>query len=118
MAKKKVDTSKPMMFRDEPIQEKMKTAKKISDLKNLGPSSETAFARAGIKTAQQFIKLGWKKTMARLVKSNPKNRHSIFAYALIGAEKNIMWNKISEIDKAEAREFTKSLKPQPKKKKR
>jgi len=106
----KMDTRRPRMFSDEPIEQVLTQAKKISDLKNLGPSSEVTFAKAGIKTAQQFIKMGWKKAMILLVKSNPKNRHSLFAYAIIGALKNLEWNGISEEDKKEAREFTASLK--------
>lgn len=106
----KLDTRKPSMFSDEPAQEKLKKAQKISDLKNLGPASETAFKKAGIKNVQQFIKLGWQKSFEKLVKSNPKNRHSIFAYALIGALQNIEWNQISETDKLAAKNLAKKLK--------
>lgn len=105
-----IDTRRPQMFRDEPAVDHLAKAKKISDLKNLGPESEKAFAKAGIKTASQFIKLGWKKTLQKLVKSNPKHRHSLYAYALIGALSNTDWSRISEQEKLEAREFTRSLK--------
>jgi hypothetical protein len=108
---KSINTKIPQMFRDEPAELILKQAKKISDLKNLGPVSEVNFAKAGIKSAQQFAKLGWKKTMLKLVKSDPKNRHSIYAYALIGALKNLEWNRISQEDKDEARKFVASLKP-------
>lgn len=109
------DMRRPRMFRDEPVEERLTSAKKISDLKNLGPASEKEFAKAGIKSAGQFIKMGWKKALIKLVKSNPKNRHSLFAYALIGALTNKEWNGLSEAEKKEAREFTNSLKPQKKK---
>jgi hypothetical protein len=107
----KIDTRRPRMFSDEPIQDVLNKAKKISDLKNLGPSTEAAFAKAGIKSIEQFVRIGWKKSMEKLVKANPKNRHSLFAYALIGALKNQQWNAISDQDKQEARAFCASLKP-------
>jgi hypothetical protein len=99
------------MFRDQPAEHILKQAKKITDLKNLGPMTEKNLAKAGIKTAQQFIKLGWKTTMKKLVAVDPKNRHSMFAYALIGALKNQDCNRISQEDKDEARKFVASLKP-------
>lgn len=100
---------KPSMFRDELPSAVLEKAKVISDLKNLGPTSEKVFSKAGIKTAQQFIKLGWKKAMIKLVESDPRNRHTMFAYALIGALTNREWNGLSEIEKAEAKEFVHSL---------
>jgi hypothetical protein len=106
----KMDTSKPTMFRDEPAAVRLGQARKISDLKNLGPSSEAAFAKAGIRSVQHFQELGWKKALVKLVQSNPKNRHSIFTYALIGALKNQDWNRLSEDDKKTARDYTASLK--------
>lgn len=104
--------SRPRMFSDEKsFTEVMKTASRIAELKNLGPATEKHFHKAGIKTVAQFKSLGWKKALEKLVKSNPKNRHSIFTYALIGALKNQEWFRISEDEKREARAFTGSLKP-------
>lgn len=103
------------MFQDEPAEERFLQAKKISELMNLGPMAEKQFAAAGIKTASQFRKLGWQKTMKKLVASNPKHRHSLYAYAIIGALQNIMWARIPEKDKAAARVFCASLKLQSKK---
>lgn len=110
-----LDTKTPRMFADEPLDKKLATAKNISDLKNLGPKSETEFAQAGIKSVSAFFKLGWKKSLKKLVEANPKNRHSVFAYALIGALKNQMWHRISEEEKLEARDFVHSLKVKAKK---
>jgi hypothetical protein len=107
----KIDTRKPRMFSDEPAEQVLKIAVKISDLKNLGEVTERSFHRAGIKTAQQFIKMGWKKALIKLVALDPKNRHTMFAYALIGALTNKEWNGLSEEEKQEAKEFTLSLKP-------
>jgi predicted flap endonuclease-1-like 5' DNA nuclease len=114
----KIDTRRPRMFSDEPAEDVLRTAKKISDLKNLGPVSEAAFKKAGIKDAQHFIKMGWKKALTLLVKSNPKNAHSIFTYALIGALKNQEFSHISDEDKIEAQQFTKELRDSLKKKKK
>lgn len=103
---------KPRMFQDEPAELKLKSAKKISDLKNLGPSSEVGFAKAGI-TLNLFKKHGWQWAMKKLHKSNPKNLHTMYAYALIGALKNQEWNAISDAEKKEAKEFCASLRGRP-----
>lgn len=106
----KIDTRKPRMFSDDSSEIVLEKAIKISDLKNLGPSSEKEFSKAGIKTAKQFIKMGWQKAYEKLVKVNPKNRHTVFAYALIGAINNKPWFKLSEEEKKQAKEFTFFLK--------
>jgi hypothetical protein len=105
-----IDTKTPRMFSDQPVKMRLATARRISDLKNLGPSSEKEFARAGINSVAEFFKLGWKKTMKKLVEAHPKNRHSLFAYALIGALTNQIWHKISDEEKQGAQRFVKSLK--------
>ncbi len=106
-----IDTRRPRLFSDEPAEVKLASAKKISDFKNLGAASESEFHKAGIKTAKQFIALGWKKTLVKLIKVNPKNRHSMYAYALIGALANKEWFGLSEEEKLEAREYVRSLPP-------
>lgn len=111
----KIDTRRPRMFSDEPLQTRLKKASKISDLLNLGPSSELAFKKAGIKSVDAFVKMGWQKAMLKLIKAEPKNRHPIFAYAIIGALQNKIWNGISEQDKLAAREFCAAHKPRKKK---
>lgn len=111
----KMDTRTPRMFSDEPAVEKLKKARKISDLKNLGAVSEREFGKVGIKSAQQFIALGWKKTWQKLIQLDPKNRHSLYGYALIGALTNTEFNRITDREKQEARDFVKSL-PTKKKK--
>ena len=111
----KVNLTKPRMFGDnESFADKLSTAKRLSDLKNFGPVTEKTFHKAGIKTVQQFVKLGWKKTLIKLVKSNPKNRHSVFTYVLIGALQNKEWHQLTEAEKKEAREFTTGLKKKSK----
>ncbi|MFN7453229.1 MAG: TfoX/Sxy family DNA transformation protein [Pseudobdellovibrionaceae bacterium] len=111
---KKTSRMMPQMFRDELPSVAFDQASSIKDLKNLGPKSEMEFSRAGIRTPQMFMKLGWKKTLVKLVAQNPKNLHSVFAYALIGALENKDWLAISENAKKEAREFCSDLrKKQP-----
>ena len=105
----KIDTRKPRMFSDVPVEVVIKGAVKISDLKNLGPASEKVFHKAGIKTVAQFVKLGWKGAMKKLAKSDSRNIHAMFAYAVIGALKNREWSGISESEKAEARSFMNEL---------
>jgi hypothetical protein len=105
----KMDTRRPRMFSDEPAENVLSEAKKISDLKNLGKLCEIEFRNAGIKNAKQFITLGWKKALIKLIKFNPKNRHSAFAYMLVGALTNQTWNHISEREKQEVRDFVRSL---------
>lgn len=113
----KIDTRKPRMFSDEPAEDALKKARKVSDLKNLGAVTEQLFAKIGITTAQQFIKLGWKKTWKKMIDFDPKYRHSLYAYALIGALTNTDFGHITEAEKEEAKAFVRSL-PRPEKKKR
>ena len=110
----RMDTRTPRMFSDEPVQEALAKAVKITDLKNLGEVTAKQFASVGIKTAPQFIKLGWKKTMQKLVEKDPKYRHSIYAYALIGALTNTEFSRISAAEKEEARNFVHAM-PRPNK---
>jgi hypothetical protein len=102
------------MFSDEPAADALSKATKISDLKNLGPTAEKSFHKAGIKTPKQFIALGWQKTLLKLAKVNPKNLHAIYGYALIGALTNKEFSHISEEEKQAARDFTKSLRDKEK----
>ena len=106
----KIDMRRPSLFRDEDPNKAIKKAIRISDLKNLGPATEKSMNSAGIKKVQQFVNLGWKKTMVKLINENSKNCHSIFAYALIGALSNTDWNRITDEEKLEARNFIRSFK--------
>ncbi len=109
-----LDTRRPAMFSDEPGMKTVEKAKMISDLKNLGPETEKHFLKAGITTAPQLVKMGWKKGMEKLVAANPKTNHSIYAYAVIGALENKVWNLISEDLKKEARDWMKVLRDRQK----
>lgn len=105
----KLDTRTPRMFSDEPAEERLAKAKKISDLRNLGPTAEALFHKAGIKTPQQFDKLGWQKTLVKLVKVEPKALHTMWAYTLIGALTNRDWNILTEDEKQQCKDFVKSI---------
>lgn len=113
---KRMDTRRPKMFADEAPEKVFEKAKSIADLKNLGPQTDKHFKKAGIKTVDAFVKMGWQKAYAKLVKSNPKTRHTLYAYALIGALKNIDMFQITAEEKAEAKALNAALKPKPAKK--
>lgn len=110
---RRMDTRRPKMFADAAPEEVFKKAKSIADLKNLGPQTEKHFQKAGIKTVDAFVKMGWQKAFTKLAKSNPKLRHTLYAYALIGALRNTDWLQISPEEKAEAKELNAALKPKP-----
>lgn len=111
-----IDTRYPRMFSEENSLLRLSQAKAITDLKNLGPSSEKEFHRAGIKSAQQLLKMGWEKAYTKIVSRNSKNCHSMFAYAIIGAVKNQEWSRISEDDKLAARLVSQQLREKMSKK--
>lgn len=112
----KIDTRHPRMFSEESSEAAFEKAKKLSDLKNLGPESEKALLKAGIKTTAQMKKLGWQKTMIQLCKADPRNNHAVFAYAIIGAFQNKLWNLISNDEKKEARQLMKDVRAKAAKK--
>lgn len=108
------DMRKPRMFRDESLADSLHKIKTIQDFKNFGPSTEKIFIQANIKTPALFMKMGWKKSFAKICEVNPKYNHSLFAYALIGALENKEWNAISEDLKTEAQTFAKKLRDKAK----
>lgn len=110
------DMRKPRMFRDETLTESLHKIKTLKDFKNFGTVTEKIFIQAKIKTPAQFMKLGWKKTFAKLCSINPKHNHSMFAYAIIGALENKEWNAISDELKIEAQSFAKELRDKAKSK--
>lgn len=104
-SQEKIDTRFPRMFSDEPIQEKLKAAVRISDLKNLGASAERAFKDVGIVKASQLVEMGWKKAMLKLIAHDPKHNHLIFARAIIGALQNKDWLALDAADLQDAKIF-------------
>lgn len=113
---KRMDTRRPKMFADEAPEKIFEKAKSIADLKNLGPQTDKHFKKAGIKTVDAFVKMGWQKAFTKMVKVNPKLRHTLYAYALIGALRNIDMFHITEAEKVEAKALNAALKPKAEKK--
>ncbi|QDK45685.1 hypothetical protein DOM22_11275 [Bdellovibrio sp. ZAP7] len=105
----KIDTRRPRMFSDDDPVAVLQKAKKLTDLKNIGPVLEGLLHDAGIKTPQQMQKLGWQKTMVKLVKVHPKTNHSMYAYTIITALENKDFGGMSEQQKAEVRAYMKTL---------
>ncbi|WP_413293763.1 TfoX/Sxy family DNA transformation protein [Bdellovibrio sp. HCB185ZH] len=105
----KIDTRRPRMFSDDDPVAVLQKAKKLTDLKNIGPVLEELLHDAGIKTPQQMQKLGWQKTMVKLVKVHPKTNHSMYAYTIITALENKDFGGMSEQLKSEVRAYMKTL---------
>jgi predicted flap endonuclease-1-like 5' DNA nuclease len=105
----KIDTRRPRMFSDDDPVAVLQKAKKLTDLKNIGPVLEELLQDAGIKTPQQMQKLGWQKTMVKLAKVHPKTNHSMYAYTIITALENKDFGGMSEQQKSEVRAYMKTL---------
>ena len=105
----------PRMFQDEKPEDVFAKAKKISDLRNLGPTIEKSFNQCGIKTVDQLVKTGWKKAMEKLTKLNYKYSHTLYAYAIIGALTNKDFAALSESEKQEAKDHCAFLRAKYKK---
>ena len=59
---------------------------RISRLRNLGPASEAAFARAGIETAAQLQELGADAAYARLIASGTRPHFMMFVALVTGLQ--------------------------------
>lgn len=66
-------------------------ARPISSIRNLGPASEAAFARAGIHTADQIEELGADEAYLRLLQSGSAP-HFIGYYVLVMGLQGRPWN--------------------------
>ena len=74
----------------------------ISSIRNLGPAMETAFANAGIATAEELRALGADAAYARLVESGHRP-HFIAYYALEMGLQGRPWNDCTGAEKAALR---------------
>ena len=63
----------------------------ISSIRNLGPANEAAFARAGIRSAEEIHALGPDEAYLRLLKSGVRP-HFIGYYALVLGLQGRPWN--------------------------
>jgi DNA transformation protein len=74
----------------------------ISSLRNLGPATEAAFARAGIGSAEELRALGADAAYARLLAAGERP-HFIAYYVLHMALQGRPWNDCQGEEKAELR---------------
>jgi hypothetical protein len=74
----------------------------ISTLRNLGPASEAAFRRAGIRTAEEILALGADAAYARLLEAGERP-HFIGYYVLHMAVQGRSWTACQGPEKAELR---------------
>ena len=63
----------------------------VSSIPNLGPASETAFARAGITTAEEIREMGADEAYRRLLDSGSRP-HFIGYYVLVMGLQGRPWN--------------------------
>jgi DNA transformation protein and related proteins len=83
----------------------------VSSLRNLGPATEAAFAKAGIHSAEQLRALGADQAYLRLLQSGT-SPHFIGYYVLVMALQDRPWNDCKGAEKAELRRRFDALKVQ------
>ncbi len=81
----------------------------VSTIRNLGPASEAAFAKAGITTAEQLRALGADEAYRRLLQSGSKP-HFIGYYVLVMGLQGRPWNDCKGAEKAALRKRFDALK--------
>jgi hypothetical protein len=74
----------------------------ISSIRNLGPASEAAFARAGINSAEELRAIGADEAYRRLLASGTRP-HFIGYYVLVMALQGRPWNDCKGAEKAALR---------------
>ncbi|MFC2966537.1 TfoX/Sxy family protein [Acidimangrovimonas pyrenivorans] len=87
----------------------------ISTIRNLGPASEAAFARAGIASAEELRALGPDAAYLRLLDAGTRP-HFIAYYALVMALQGRPWNDCRGAEKEALRERFDTLKARAQKK--
>lgn len=70
----------------------------VSSIRNLGPASDAAFARAGIHSADELREMGADAAYARLIASGTKP-HFIGYYALVMGLQGRPWNDCQGAEK-------------------
>ena len=75
---------------------------RISTLRNLGPATESAFARAGIHSAEELRALGPDAAYGRLLRSGERP-HFIGYYVIVMALQGRPWNDCKGEEKAALR---------------
>lgn len=83
----------------------------VSSIRNLGPASEAAFARAGIRSAEELRALGADEAYLRLLR-NGEPAHFIGYYVLVMALQGRPWNDCKGAEKDRLRKSFDALKAQ------
>lgn len=74
----------------------------ISAIRNLGPKSEAAFARAGIHSAEELRELGAEDAYRRLLLSG-RRPHFIGFYVIVLGLQGRPWNDLEAVEKSRLR---------------
>lgn len=77
-------------------------ARPVSSIRNLGPASEAAFARAGIHSAEEIVSLGPDEAYRRLLRAGSRP-HFIGYYVLVMGLQGRPWNDCRGAEKAALR---------------
>ncbi len=83
----------------------------VSSIRNLGPASDAAYARAGITSAEKLRELGADEAYRRLLQSGGRP-HFIGYYALVMGLQGRPWNDCHGSEKAELRKRFDAIKAQ------
>lgn len=86
-------------------------SKPVSSIRNLGPASDAAFARAGIHTAEQLRDIGADAAYSRMIAAGTKP-HFIGYYALVMGLQGRPWNDCQGAEKDVLRKKFDALKAQ------
>ena len=81
----------------------------VSSIRNLGPASDAAFAKAGIASAAQLRALGPDAAYAKLLETGSR-AHFIGFYAMVMGLQGRPWNDCQGKEKAELRRRFDALK--------
>lgn len=93
----------------------MKSKKKISEMRNLGPAVEKDLNAAGVYFASEIKKLGAKKAFLKMLEGRQKLGRSakccnaLYLYSLYAAIHDLDWREIPVKKKDEFKNFAKKL---------
>ena len=80
----------------------------VSTIRNIGPKSEAAFARAGITSAEQLREIGAERAYLKLIRAGTRP-HFIGFYALYLGLQGRPWNDLQGEEKAQLRALFDSI---------
>lgn len=89
--------------------------RRISEMRNLGPSCERDLNEAGIHTAQEVLDLGVEQTFLRMLISRKQQGrgagccNAAYLYAIHGAVHDLDWRDVPEDLKLHYKSFTAEL---------